>query len=84
MHSGAPPQHTVLRPDEAVIQIITLVTVTHGIHENRELTHEGILVEQNQAWIMSAITTEDHDCCVHEMLENNPSPIMRVLGGLQI
>ncbi len=50
-----------------------LVTVTHGIFENRELIHEGILVEQNQAWIMSAIMTEDHDSCIHEMLENNPS-----------
>ena len=50
-----------------------LVTVTHGIRENRELTHEGVLVEQNQAWIMAAISTEDHDRCIREMLENNPS-----------
>ncbi len=73
MHSVAPPQHTLLCPDEAAIQNGMLVTVTHGICENRELTHEGVLVEHNQAWIMAAIAAEDHDRFVREMLENNPS-----------
>ena len=49
------------------------MTVTDGILENGELTHKGILMEQNQAWIMAAIATEDHDRCVCKMLENNPS-----------